>query len=152
MQIKITVFAFALSIAATGTLFASEIYKWTDEEGNVHYSDLPTGAAGEEHLAIRSRPTDPARVQAEMQARVNDRTQIAEEEANAPQGSTPEELRTEAREREKTCNKYRDRQTEFTENRRIYKLDENGERVYYDEEEMGAARARVDDLVVKYCN
>ncbi len=151
MQIKITVFAFALSMAATGTLFASEIYKWTDEEGNVHYSDLPTGAPGEEHLAIRSRPTDPARVQAKAQARVDDRTLIAEKEANAPQGPTPEELRAEAREREKTCNKYRGRQTEFTENRRIYKLDENGERVYYDEEEMRAARAGVDDLVEKYC-
>jgi hypothetical protein len=152
MQIKIMVFAFALSMAATGTLFASEIYKWTDEEGHVHFSDLPTGAAGEEHLAIRSRPTDPARVQAEAQARVDDRTLIAEKEANAPQGPTPEELRAEARGREETCNKYRDRQTEFTENRRIYKLDENGERVYYDEEEMRAARAGVDDLVEKYCD
>jgi hypothetical protein len=151
MQIKTMVFAFALSMAATGTLFASEIYKWTDEEGNVHYSDLPTGAAGEEHLAIRSRPTDPARVQAEAQARVDDRTLIAEKEANAPQGPTPEELRAEARERQETCNKYRDRQTKFTENRRIYKMDENGERVYYDEEEMRAARAGVDDLVEKYC-
>jgi len=150
MQIKITVFAFALSIAATGTLFASEIYKWTDEEGNVYFSDLPTGAEGEEHLAIRSRPTDPARVQAEAQARVDDRTLRAEEEANAPQGPTPEELRAEAREREETCNKYRDRQTEFTKSRRIYKL-ENGERVYYDEEEMAAARAGVDDQVEKYC-
>ncbi len=152
MYVRITVFAFVLSIATTGTLFASEIYKWTDEEGHVHYSELPTGAAGEEHLAIRSRPTNPARVQAEAQARVDARTLRAEEQANAPQGPTPEELRAEAREREKTCNKYRDRQTEFTENRRIYKLDENGERVYYDEEEMRAARASVDDLVKRYCN
>lgn len=56
MQIKITVIAFALTIAATSTLLASEIYKWTDEDGNVHFSDRP--AAGVEHVAIQSRPTD----------------------------------------------------------------------------------------------
>ena len=140
MHVRITVFVFALSIAATGTLFASEIYKWTDEEGNVHFVDRPTGAASEEHLAIRSRPTNPARVQTEAQTRVDDQTRIAEEEANAPQGPTQEELRTKARKREEQCNKYRDRQIQFTENRRIYRMDENGERVYYDEEEMLAAR------------
>ncbi len=30
--------------------------------------------------------------------------------------------------------------------------DENGEPVYYDEEQMPAARARVDELVEKYCD
>jgi hypothetical protein len=152
MQIKITVIAFALTIAATSTLLASEIYRWTDEDGILHFSDLPTGAAGEEHLAIRSRPTDPARVQAEAQARVDAQALGAEEEANAPQGPTPDELRAEARSRQENCNKYRARQTRFTENRRIYRMDENGERVYYDEEEMQAARVGVDDLVEEYCD
>jgi hypothetical protein len=152
MQIKITVIAFALSIAATSTLLASEIYRWTDEDGIVHYSDLPTGAAGEEHLAIRSRPTDLARVQAETQARVDTQSLREEEEANAPRGPTPEELRAETRSRQEKCNKYRARQTRFTENRRIYRMDEYGQRVYYDEEEMQAARAGVDDLVDEYCD
>ena len=152
MQIKITVFAFALSLAPTGTLLASEIYKWIDEEGNVYFVDRPTGAAGEEHLAIRSRPTDPGRVQAGVQAQVDDRARSAEEEGNQPQGATPEELSANAAELEQRCNKYRDRQTQFTQNRRIYRMDENGERVYYDEEEMQAARDNLDGLVEKYCD
>ncbi len=152
MQARITVFAIALSIAATGTLFASEIYKWTDEEGNIYFVDRPSGAAGEEHLAIRSRPTNPARVQAGVQARVDDRARSAEEEGNQPQGPTPEELSANASELEERCIKYRDRQIQFTQNRRIYRMDENGERVYYDEEEMQAARDQLDGLVEKYCN
>jgi len=152
MQVKITVFAFVLSIVATGTLLASEIYKWTDDEGNVHFVDRPTGAAGEEHLTIRSRPTDPARARAETQAVIDARTLRAEEKANAPPGPTPEELRAEARVREEKCNKYRDDQTRYTRSRRIYRMDENGERVYFDEEEMRTARAGVDDLVKKYCD
>ncbi len=148
MQIKIIVIAFALSIAANGTLFASEIYKSIDSEGNVHFSDIPT--VGSEHLSIRSRPTDPARVQSGVQVRIESQTLTAEKVANAPQGPTPEERRAEARERAEKCNEYRDRQTQFTQNRRIYKM-ENGERVYYDEQEMQAARAGVDEQVQKYC-
>ena len=150
MQVKKTLIAFALSLAATSTLFASEIYKWTDEEGNVYFSDRPT--VGAEHLAIRSRPTDPDRVRAEVQAEVDRQSQKAAEVANAPQGPTPQEQRAEAREREEKCNQYTERQIQFTQNRRIYRMNENGERVYYDEAEMAAARARVDGLVDDYCN
>jgi hypothetical protein len=151
MLVRITVIALALSIASIGTLSASEIYKWTDEEGMVHFVDRPTGAAGEEHLAIRSRPTNPARVHAAVQAEADAQT-LRAEEANAPQGLTPEALLAEARERQERCNKYTDRQVQFTNNRRIYRMDENGERVYYDEEEMAAARSNVDDLVERYCD
>ncbi len=149
MQIKTTVFALALTIAASGTLFASEIYKRIDSDGTVHYSDLPT--VGAEHLSIRSRPTDPERAQARVQSRVESQTTSAEEKANAPQGPTAEELRAEARERDEKCNKYRDQQARFTRNRRIYKM-EDGERVYYDEAEMQAARSGVDDQVQQHCN
>ena len=112
-------------------------------------------ADGDKSLAYERRfdfSPDESIVQAEAQARVDAQTLRAEEEANALQGPTPEELRAEARSRQEKCNKYRARQTRFTENRRIYRMDENGERVYYDEEEMQAARAGVDDLVEEYCS
>ena len=149
MQIKTTVFALALMIAASGTLFASEIYKRTDSEGNVSFSDRPT--VGAEHLSIRSRPTNPERVQARVQSRGDDQAPKSEEKANAPQRPTEEELRAEVRERDEKCNMYRARQAEFTRNRRIYKM-EDGERVYYDDAEMQVARSGVDDQVQKYCN
>jgi hypothetical protein len=152
MQIKSTLLVFTLSIAATGTLYGDWIFKWTDEDGTVHFSDLPTGAAGEERLEITSRPTDQARVRAEVQAQDDAQIQRAQEAANAPLGPTPEQLRAEALERKEKCSMYRERQTRFSENRRIYRMDENGERVYYDEEEMQAARDNVRDLVAKYCS
>jgi hypothetical protein len=152
MQIKSILLVFALSIVATGTLYGNPIYKWSDEDGNVHYGDLPTGAAGEERLDIPSRPTDPARIQADARARADAQTQSAEEAANAPQGPSPDELRAVALEREEKCNMYRERQTQFLQNRRIYRMDENGERVYYDEEEMQAARDNMQDQVAEYCS
>ena len=111
MQINTTVFALTLTIAASGTLFASEIYKRIDSDGNVHFSDRPT--VGAEHLSIRSRSTDPERVQARVQGRVESQTLSAEEKANAPQGPTADELRAEARERDEHRRRvipYRDQQ------------------------------------------
>ena len=57
----------ALLCAASAT--AGEIYKYTDADGNVHYGDRPTGNPTEERLAIVSRGTDPAAVQARIEAR-----------------------------------------------------------------------------------
>lgn len=144
--------ALLLSIATNGTLLASEIYKWTDEEGNLHFGDRPTGAETEERLAIRSKPTDPARVQAQVQARVVAREERAEQEAVVEQGPSPEELAAQARERATKCDIYKERLTSFVQSRHLYRVDENGERAYLNEEEMQHAREKVEDQVEEYCN
>lgn len=150
MHIRIAIFIMALAMAAAGTMFAGEVYKWTDDDGNVYYSDTPVANA--ERVEIDSRPTDPKRIQAETQARADAQAHIAEEAASAPQGPTQEELQAEARERAENCTKYQQRQVQFAQNRRIYRMDENGERVYYDEDEMAATRAKVAEQVTEYCN
>ncbi|MCH8336035.1 MAG: DUF4124 domain-containing protein, partial [Proteobacteria bacterium] len=60
--------ALMLAVTAAGTAVAGDIFKWTDEEGNLHFEDRPAGDEPE-RLAIQSKPTDPARIQARMQAR-----------------------------------------------------------------------------------
>jgi hypothetical protein len=143
-------FVMTLAITAAGTLFAGQVYKWTDDEGNVYYSDTPVANA--QSVAIDSRPTDPKQAPAETQARADAQAQKAEDAASAPQEPTQEELQAEARERAENCTKYKERQLQFAQSRRIYRMDEDGERVYYDEEEMAATRARVAEQVNEYCN
>ena len=41
-QLALTCAVAAMTFAAGAT--ANEIYKWTDENGNVHYEDRPSGA------------------------------------------------------------------------------------------------------------
>ncbi len=70
MNIKIRLLT--LGVATTlcaSTALASEIYRYTDENGNVLYRDIPTGDPREEHLKVSSRPTDDDAVQASAQAR-----------------------------------------------------------------------------------
>ncbi len=56
-------------VSTSGIAFANDIYKWTDEDGNIHYGDRPTGDATEERMAISSSSTNPSKVQARAQSR-----------------------------------------------------------------------------------
>jgi hypothetical protein len=151
MRYQAIAFVLMLVLFAASTAAVGQIYKWTDEEGNVHFGDTPVGAEAEK-VAIQSRRTNAERVQAEVQARADAAAKAAEEEAAAtPAGPTAEELQARAAERAKKCDMYRERMARFVRSRRIYTEDENGERVYMNEEEMLAAREKVENQVQEYC-
>lgn len=140
-----------LTLVVAGTALAGEIYKWTDADGNVHYGDRPVGGQSE-RLDIKSKPTNNASVQATTLARVDARAQEREEAANLPAGPSPEELRAEAEQRAEQCTASKAQLQKFLTSRRIYREDENGERVYMDEAEMQATRERAENQVEEYCN
>ena len=54
-----------ISLLAAGTVLAesgdkqTKMYKWTDENGTVHYSATPQDAVAAEEVAIRSGPRTP---------------------------------------------------------------------------------------------
>jgi hypothetical protein len=118
----------------------------------VHFGDRPSGVPSEERLTISSGPTDPDRVRDIVQAR-NDARATRRDAQAAMQAEEPtaEELRAAEQERAEKCNTYKERLQKFVTSRRLYREDENGERVYLDEEETIAARARVQEQVVEYC-
>ncbi len=149
---NVIAFTMMLAVSAAGMAFASDIYKRTDEQGNVHYGDRPTGDASEERLAISSRPTDPSRVQTQVQADYEARAAAKEAAASVPAGPSSEELQAQALERREKCATYKARLQKFVNSRRLYRQDENGERVYLDEDETQAARELVENQVAEYCS
>jgi hypothetical protein len=82
MQLRITILATLLTVLVEGPLFAGEIYKWMDAEGNVHFGDRPDGDKPE-RVAIVSRSTDRAMVQSQNSARRGARNVAAKEKAEA---------------------------------------------------------------------
>ena len=138
-------FVMMLAVSSAGMAFAGDIYKWTDEDGNVHYGDHPASEASKEReasqepLAIGSWLTDTSKTQVRYQAK-------------APVGPTPEELRAQVLEREEKCATYKARLQRFLTSRRLYRKDENGKSVYLDEDEIFAERERVQNQVLDYCN
>jgi hypothetical protein len=143
-------FAFA-ALLVSGIAVAGEIYKWTDENGSVHYEDRPTGNAGLEHMDIVSRNTDNSIVQARLDSDRKARDAARQVASEAPPEMTGEELRAEQDKRQEQCQVYRDRLEAFLRSQRLYKEDDAGERQYLSDDEIMAARSRVEGQIVEYC-
>ena len=54
--IFMTVLIGALGLSATDALAKDEVYRWVDEDGVVHFDDLPGKQAGAEPVKIRKSP------------------------------------------------------------------------------------------------
>ena len=143
----------AAALAASADALSGEIYKWTDENGNVHYEDRPTGDSEVERVNIVSRSTDNSAVQASIEAR---RERVAaREEARvkkAEAAAEAAEAQAELEQRKQRCEQSRARLEAFLRSQRLYREDESGERTYLGEEEILAARAKVQDQINEYCN
>ncbi len=142
----------AAACLLAGYAGAAEIYKWVDEEGNVHYGDVPEGRAAEA-LAIESRRSDPDRVQAQQQSVAKLQENLAERAAaREEEAAAREEARAEAEIRAKQCEAARERLRIAMEAQRLYKEDENGERVWYDDADYDRIRNEARELVEERCS
>ena len=152
MRYQAIAVALMLAVTAAGTALAGEIYKWTDEEGNVYFGDHP-GGEEPERLEIESRPTDPARIRAMARARAELMAKAADENA-ADKAKAPslEEIQAKADERAQKCSTYTEKLQMYMTSRRVYREDESGERVYLNEEEMLANRERFEKQVQEFCS
>lgn len=136
----------------SGAALSGEIYKWTDEDGNVHYEDRPIG---EEvvRLDVISNRTDNASVQASIDARRGQETARAEARSKRDEEKqTAAVARAEAEKRDVKCQDSRARMESYLQSRRLYRQDDAGERVYLDEDQIMAARAKAQDMIQKYCD
>lgn len=143
----------AVAMTIAGGAYASGIYKWTDADGNVHYEDRPSGSQTEVQMALSYRRTDPGSVQQRKQdltesvaARQDARAKADEDAKSAEQEAAK------AADNQKKCESYRARLQTFIQSRRLYREDENGERVYLDETETQKARQNVEELIAENCS
>ena len=132
---------------------ANEIYKWTDADGNVHYEDRPSGAATEERLELTYRSTDRGAVQARVKSRVDAQT-AREEEKSAAAAAEQEAADNAAAEqqRRERCDQARARLESYLQARRLYRTDDNGERVYLDDSQSQQARQKAEEQIAEFCS
>jgi hypothetical protein len=132
---------------------ANEIYKWTDADGNVHYEDRPSGAATEERLDLTYSSTDRGAVQARVKSRVD--AQTAREEAKSTAAAAEQEAADNAaaeQQRSKRCDQARARLESYLQARRLYRTDDNGERVYLDDSQSQQARQKAEEQIAEFCS
>lgn len=136
---------------SSSAVVSSDIYKWTDNDGNVHYEDRPTDKQLVLRLDINSRATDNAAIQAQTQARLEARAAADQVASEAPAEMSKQELRAEKERRQQQCLMYRDQLDRFLRSRQLYREGEDGERAYLDASQTQAARTRVEGQIREYC-
>ena len=150
MRLPITIACAAL--LASGLAMGGEIYKWVDENGNVHYEDRPTGEGNVQRVAeVRSRNTDTAAVAARVDSQRKARAAARQVESEAPEEMSKEELRAEQQARHERCESYRAKLQAFLTAPRMYEEDEAGERSYLEEDQIMAKRSEVEEKIQEYC-
>ena len=150
-QIALACAVAALTVAPG--VMANEIYKWTDEDGNVHYEDRPTGAPSEERVDITYRRTDNSIVRTRIDARLE--AQAAREEAKSVAAAAEKEAAENAAaetERKQACERSRARLESYLQARRLYRTDDNGERVYLDDSQREEARRKAEEQIAEFCS
>lgn len=151
MKYRLPITIACAALMASGLAVAGEIYKWTDEDGNVHYEDRPVGKTDMEHVDVVSRNTDNTVVQARLDADRAARAASRQVASEAPAEMTKEEVRAEQQARQEKCMQYRSQLESFLRSQRLYKEDDAGERAYLSEDEVMAARSRVEGQIQEYC-
>lgn len=149
------VLAAAAASLVTGSALASDIYRYTDDDGTVHYVDRPSGADSEQRVAVATkRSSSGASSSSNAQSQSNaDATAEQASDAGEPAAKkTRAEKIAEQKEREERCQSYRARLETMVTSRRLYREDENGERDYLNDAEIDEARAKAQELVEENCS
>jgi hypothetical protein len=140
------------ALGFSGAVLSSEIYKWTDDNGGVHYEDRPLGE-DVQRLDIISSRTDNSNVQASIDARRERET--ARAEARSKRGEEEQaaaSAQAEADKRVAKCQESRARMESYLQARRLYNQNAAGEREYLDEDGIMQAREKAQQQIQKYCD
>lgn len=120
----------------------ADVYKYTDEKGNVHYTDKPSTLPAE-RLNIQSQRTDLVALQARQQEEL-ERANAASQARQQTAAQKAEDRKTAsamAADKAEQCKKARERYDSYMNSQRLYEALPNGERRYLTDAELDAARA-----------
>ena len=137
---------------AAGQAVADEIYRSTDAEGRVVYSDRrPPGKA--EVVRIESTPRDEAAALARARRDLENFAALDQQRKSDALAKAAKEKAAEdaAKSKEQRCTVARDRYRGLMEHSRIYRRDDAGERIYYSAAEIDAERIKSKQRMDEEC-
>ncbi|RIA22497.1 uncharacterized protein DUF4124 [Ectopseudomonas oleovorans] len=126
-------------------LATAEIYRWTDEQGRVHFGQRPV--AGAEPVQVRPQVVERDEHTREREARTQ-RFYDARREEQQQAAATAAAQRAE---RASECQDLRRRLAQIPEGFSYYRTDAKGERIYYSDEETDTARRQLRERIAQRC-
>lgn len=130
----------------------AEFYKWTDEQGRVHYGDRPPDEGAQSvDVDPGSSSSSPIPSDAERRDKTRRLLRAYDEERRIKQ-QQEQRQEAEAAERQKRCARARDRLRRYRHAGALYDLDQQGDRQFLDHDQRRQAEARAARDVDKWCN
>ena len=139
--------AMAFSISSQ----ASKVFQWKDENGQIHYSQFPPAGQAEGATSVNVKTTqgntekaaeDLNKLRDKLKQDIDSRNQAKKDAAE--QAEKDKELA-------QACEQAKSRLTGLKNSGRIYKVKEDGEREWYDEQKREQAIKTAQQDVDKYC-
>jgi hypothetical protein len=151
--------ALALALVVATSAADAAIYKWVDDKGVTHYSEQPPpGKKKPEPVPIRSQPA-PAASQGPQGT--SDRKTWQQQEAEFQQRRVDQEMQRKKREtrdqsdaaaRLRRCVLARQNLYGLEQKVPVYRINEKGERVFFDDKERQQALERMREVVAEDCD
>ncbi len=140
---------YALLVGGINLGYSAGVYKWTDEAGNVHFSDRPIPGKTEEMLLPDTAPN----YDAEMEKRRAKQQKVlkAFEKERKKRHAQAKKDKENAAERKKRCTLARAYLRQINEVQLLYKWDDQGERIFLSENEREKELARRRGAVARWC-
>lgn len=137
-----------LAVVVTGDTLATEVYVWTDKNGQRHFGDRPPDDDAE-----RIEFDTPHRDGTAVRKRIEHTQKLLDAYARErkERETARERTRVAAREREQGCDRARARRHEFTHSPRVLRLDDQGEWYSLEGDAYDDALARHDAAVEHWC-
>lgn len=134
------------SVGATGE--TSDVYKWTDSSGRVHYSDKPDGD-NLELVNVKSKRTDKFAIAQAKQVRIDTAQAAAADQRIQAELDQEEEQNEEIR--AENCSRASEALVSLRNAQRLYVPNDNGERRYLNEAEIADRIQRAERDKSKWC-
>ena len=136
-------------LAAPAALASNDLYKWVDEKGVVHYSDKPP--AGKSGQKLNVAPQPPLEGRTPKRERGWQEQQQDANERRYQEEKDQKEAQKEARAAEQKCLQARSALASLKQERPLYRMGQDGERIYLEDEERGRFAAGWQKQADTYC-
>ncbi|MET0067200.1 MAG: DUF4124 domain-containing protein [Candidatus Thiodiazotropha sp.] len=139
-----------VSLCAAEPLGAG-VYRWTDAQGQVHYSDRPVGESARE-VPIRKSPKEslPKGDDAQRQERTRRMLEVYQEDREKKQEALQKQIQ-EREKRQRNCIVARDRYQSHSQASGIYSFKKDGDRQYLDDAARQKYMQKLKAEIDKWC-
>jgi len=124
----------------------AQIYRWVDSHGNVHFESRPR--PGAEQIEVRPQVVERDDATRNREARSERFFEARRQE----QQQADQVAREQQAQRAQACRQWREELANLSRGGRYFRTDAKGERVYYSEKEIGAARQQLTGRINAGCD